>query len=135
MGINWNLAVSQSNSGKVCCHVTCRLLNARAFGGGVSLRMAARSRARQERDRSRSAQPAEDDSNNEGEPDQPMEGRNSSKLYAALFVVPGIFLYVYMLYIVWANLLYPASLTPFMPGNSSASSSSTGYVYLCTVRQ
>ena len=94
--------------------------------------MAAR---RQERERSRSAQPPEEDSDSEGDRDQPVESKDSSKLYAALFVVPGIFLYVYMLYIVWANLLYPASLAPFMPGNSSASTTSTGKVFFCTVTQ
>ena len=37
-----------------------------------------------------------------------------SKMFATLLILPGIVLYVYILYIVLSNLLYPASLAPFL---------------------
>lgn len=78
--------------------------------------------AARERERPRSAQPAGEDSDNEGDVDGPSESTVSSKIYAAVCVLPGILLYVYMLYIVLANLLYPSSLAPFIRSNSSSNS-------------
>ena len=86
--------------------------------------MAARGRARV-RERSRSSQPTGEDSDNEVDVERPAESTVMSKFYATLLVLPGIILYVYILYIVLANLLYPCSLAPFLPGNSSASGVNT----------
>lgn len=132
LGINWNLAVSQSNSTEVLCHVTLSSFECARVSRWSGLEMAVR---RQERERSRSTQPTEEDSENERESESPVESSVSSKLYATLFIVPGIVLYVYMLYIVLANLLYPSSLAPFMPNNSSANSTTKGGVCLYRVAQ
>jgi hypothetical protein len=82
----------------------------------------------QARERSRSAQPSED-SDNEGDVDgaaKREDAKVTSKLYATLLVLLGIILYVYVLYIVLANLLYPCSLAPFLETrNTSASTRNT----------
>ena len=56
-------------------------------------------------------------------------GRNEStffsKLFATMLVLPGIILYVYILYIVLANLLYPSSFAPFLPHRSSQKEENT----------
>ena len=38
----------------------------------------------------------------------------ASKLFGTLLIATGIVLYVYILYIILANLLYPSSLAPFL---------------------
>ena len=56
-------------------------------------------------------------------------GRNEStifsKLFATMLILPGIVLYVYILYIVLANLLYPSSFAPFLPHRASQKEENT----------
>ena len=97
--------------------MTSKFSNARAGGAEKIEKMAARER--QARERSRSAQPTSQDSDTEDDGDR-ARSTASSKLFATMLVLPGIFLYVYILYIVLANLLYPCSLAPFLSRNSSS---------------
>ena len=71
------------------------------------------------RERSRITRPPEDESDTDGDTEAAPKSTVSSKLYATVLVFPGIVLYVYILYIVLANLLYPCSLAPFLPRNAS----------------
>ena len=78
------------------------------------------------RDRLGGAQPLEDESDTDGiDGEASVTSFVSSKLYATLLVLPGIILYVYILYIILANLLYPCSLSPFFPRNRSSSSATS----------
>ncbi|CAI8010222.1 Nurim [Geodia barretti] len=78
------------------------------------------------RDRLGGAQPLEDESDTDGvDGEASVKSFVSSKLYATLLVLPGIILYVYILYIILANLLYPCSLSPFFPRNRSSSSATS----------
>jgi hypothetical protein len=77
------------------------------------------------RERSTSAQPVEDDSDTDGETETVPKSFLSPKLYASLLIFPGIILYVYILYIALANLLYPCSLAPFLPRNTSATATNS----------
>ena len=42
------------------------------------------------------------------------ENSEASKIFGTLMIATGIVLYVYILYIILANLLYPSSLAPFL---------------------
>ena len=112
------MAVDQSSRSIFLSHVT--------FVARPRRKMA--DEERQAKERSRSAQPSED-SDNEGDVDRAakrQDAKVTSKLYATLLVLLGIILYVYVLYIVLANLLYPCSLAPFLAThNTSASTRNT----------
>lgn len=43
-----------------------------------------------------------------------------SKMVAVLLVLPGIVLYVYILYIVVSSLVFPGSLAPFLAPNDTS---------------
>ena len=109
--------------------MTLLVLNYARVGGKLATRSAEKMAAvpRRARERSRSSQPSGEDSDNEGDAETPPNNTASSKLYATLLIFPGIILYIYILYIVLANLLYPCSLAPFLPHDSSASGTSTFY--------
>ncbi len=51
-----------------------------------------------------------------------------SKMVAVLLVLPGIVLYIYILYIVVSNLVFPGSLSPFLaqPVPSSPENATSG---------
>ncbi len=54
----------------------------------------------------------------------------ASKMVAVLLVLPGIVLYVYILYVVVSSLVFPGSLSPFLapPAVSELENATTGEV-------
>ena len=50
------------------------------------------------------------------------EGPLTSKLTALVLIVPGIGLYIYIIYILWSTLVYPGSFSPFVRQVSPAPS-------------
>lgn len=46
--------------------------------------------------------------------DEPQQGPSASKFTGLVLIIPGIILYVYILYIMFSMVIYPGSFSPFM---------------------